>query len=151
MSNRTISWAAALRELKADRLSRPVIREERLRYSANCPGLAPLALSVWRGRSGRRYVVVVQALDTPDLVTERASVVLAIARDTEGQSTIVAVRPCEAGDAGFLGWLAACAQRGALELHAHRLVETATDRAAVAADLTGPIVPVAARVGGEPQ
>ena len=108
MSNRTISWAAALRELKADRLSRPVIREERLRLSANCPGTAPLALSAWRGRSARRYVVVVQPLDTPDLVDDRATVVLAVARDTEGHATIVAVRPCDAGDVGFLGWLAAC-------------------------------------------
>jgi hypothetical protein len=151
MSNRTISWSAALRKLKADRLARPVIREERLRSSAHFPGAAPLALSVWRGRSGRRYVVVVQTLDTPDLVAERATVVLAVARDAEGHATIVAVRPCEAGDAGFLGWLAACAQLGACELHAHRLAETAAERAAIAADLGGPTGPVAAPAGGEPQ
>lgn len=151
MSNRTISWSAALRALKAGCLAQPVIREERLRSATNFPGTAPLALSVWRGRSGRRYVVVVQPLETPDLVAECATVALAVARDTEGHAIIVAVRPCEAGDAGFLCWLAACAQLGAIELHAHRLAETAAKRAAIAADLEGPTGPVAAPIGGERQ
>ena len=137
MSNRTISWAAALRELKADRAVRSPVREERLRTNAGLRGAPALAMSVWRGHSGRRYVVVVQPLDTPDLATEHAAVVLAVARDEQGQASIVASRACEAGDAGFLGWLAACARLGARELHAYRLAETQPDRRAVAADLGG--------------
>ncbi|SEI14540.1 hypothetical protein SAMN02799636_05957 [Methylobacterium sp. 275MFSha3.1] len=78
---------------------------------------------------------MVYELDQPDLVADHSAVVLAVRRDAEGQSNLVATRACEAGDPGYLGWLAACAQRGAVELHAYRLAETAADRAAVTADL----------------
>ena len=146
MSNRTISWAAALRELKADRAIRSPVREERLRASAGLRGTPPLAMSVWRGHSSRRYVVVVQPLDTPDPVAEHPAVVLAIARDERGQAAIIAARACDAGDSGLLGWLAACAGLGARELHAYRLAETAPERAAVVADLTGSSVVTATGV-----
>lgn len=138
MSNRTISWTAALRELRADRAVRSPVREERLRTNAGLRGNPAHAMSVWRGCSGRRYVVVVQPLNLPDLVAEQAAVVLAVARDEQGQASIVAVRGCEAGDPGFLGWLAACAGRGARELHAYRLAETRSERAEIAVDLGGP-------------
>lgn len=137
MSNRSISWAAALRDLKSDRAVRSPVREERLRTSAGVRGAPALAMSVWRGQSSRRYVVVVQPLDAPDLVAEHAAVVLAVARDERGQASIIAARACEAGDPGFLGWLAACARLGARELHAYRLAVTAAERAAVADDLSG--------------
>lgn len=137
MSNRSISWAVALRELKADRAIRSAVREERLRSSASVRGAPPLAMSVWRGQSSRRYVVVVQPLDTPDLVADIGAVTLAVARNEQGQASIIAARACEAGDPGFLGWLAACARLGAHELHAYRLSETALDRSAVAVDLGG--------------
>lgn len=144
MSNRTISWAAALRELKADRAARSPIREERLRTNAAPRGAPALAMSVWRGLSGRRYVVVVQPLDTPHLVAEHAAVILAVARDKQGNASIVAARACEAGDPGFLGWLAACAALNARELHAYRLAETRVERAEIAADLGGPTADTAA-------
>ena len=144
MSNRTISWAAAPRELKADRSVRSSIREERLRTNAVLHGAPALAMSVWRGRSGRRYVVVVQPLNAPDLVAEQAAVILAVACDEQGQASIVAARACEAGDPGFLGWLAACAALDARELHAYRLAETRVERAEFAADLAGPTADTAA-------
>jgi len=144
MSNRTISWAAALRELKADRAARSPIREERLRTNADLRGAPALAMSVWRGRSGRRYVVVVQPLDAPELIAEHAAVVLAVARDEQGQASIVAARACEAGDPGFLGWLAACAGLDARELHAYRLAETWIECVDIAADLGGPTADTAA-------
>lgn len=144
MSNCTISWAAALRELKANRAARPPVREERLRTNYSSRGAPALAMSVWRGRSGRRYVVIVQPLDTPHLVAEHAAVILAVARDKQGQASIVAVRSCEAGDPGFLGWLAACAGLGARELHAYRLAEIWSERTEIAADLGGPAVGSAA-------
>lgn len=146
MSNRTISWAAALRDVKADRAARLPIREERLRTNAGLRGAPALAMSVWRGRSGRRYIVVIQPLDAPDLVAERGAVILAVARDERGQASIIAARGCEAGDPGFLGWLAACARLGARELHAYWLAETRSERAAVAADLGGPTADSAARM-----
>jgi hypothetical protein len=140
MSNRSISWAAALRELKADRVNRSPVREERLRMSTGPRGAPVLAMSAWRGHSGRRYVVIVQPLDNPDLVEHSSAVVLAVARDEQGQARIIAARACLAGDPGFLGWLAACARLGARELHAYRLAETGAERAAISADLIGLIV-----------
>ncbi|MDP4025983.1 hypothetical protein Q8W71_25450 [Methylobacterium sp. NEAU 140] len=134
--------------MKADRATRPAIREERLRTAAGLRGAAPTALSAWRGASGRRYVVVVHDLDQPDLVADQAAVTLAVHRDAEGRATAVAVRACNAGDPGYLGWLAACAQLGAIELHAHRLAEDQADRAAIAADLGGPAQTITA---GAPQ
>lgn len=146
MSNCTLSWTVLSRALEADLATRPPVRvrEERLRSGAGIRGA--LALSAWRGRTGRRYVVVVQPLDTLELVARNAAVVLAVARDDQGQAAIVAVRACESGDPGFLGWLAACALRGAKELHAHRLAETELERAAIAADLGGLAVDPTVRV-----
>lgn len=146
MSNRTISWAAALRELKTDRAVRSPIREERLRTNTGSRGAPALAMSVWRGLSGRRYVVVVQPLDTPHLVAEQAAVILAVARDKQGHASIVAARACDGGDPGFLGWLAACVGLGARELHAYRLAQTRLERAEIAADQGGPPAGSAARM-----
>jgi hypothetical protein len=140
MSNRSISWAAALRELKADRPVLEAVREERLQTSAGLRGTPALAMSAWRGHSSRRYVVVIQPLDTIDLVADDSAVVLAVARNAKGQASIVAVRACEHGDPGFLGWLAACASLGAGELHAYRLARTRPDRVAIADDLSGRVV-----------
>ncbi|SFM75505.1 hypothetical protein [Methylobacterium pseudosasicola] len=138
MSNRSISWAAALRDLKSDRTVRSAVREERLRTSAGLRGVCFIAMSAWRGTSSRRYVVVIQPLETVDLVSDDPAVVLAVFRDAQGQASIVAARACDAGDPGFLGWLAACATLGACELHAYRLAGTRVERAAIAADLGGP-------------
>lgn len=135
------------RKLKADRLARPAVREEPLRTAGSFSGETYLALSAWRGRSGRRYVVVTQALDAPDLVAEYAAVVLAVARDAQGRASVVAVRACERGDSGLLGWLAACARLGARELHIHRLAEGRTERAAIAADLIDPVTPTSLAPG----
>ena len=140
MANRSLTWSAALREATADRVARSSVREERLRSMFGLRSFSVLDLSAWRGRSGRRYVVVVQPLDTPDLVAVNAAVVLAVSRDSLGQASVVAARACPLSDPGFLGWLAACAGRGARELHAHRLAETEAERAVIAADLTGPVV-----------
>lgn len=136
MSNRAFFWSAALRHLRADRLTRSAVCEEPLRTAGSCYDKGLLSLSAWRGRSGRRFVVVVHNLDTPDLVAEFPAVVLAVARDTCGRARLVAVRACQGGDPGFLGWLAACALLGAEEVHAHRLARSEIDREAIAADLT---------------
>ncbi|WP_419829229.1 hypothetical protein [Methylobacterium sp.] len=143
MSNRSISWAAALRDLKSDRTVRSAVREERLRTSTSLRGACLLPMSAWRGSSSRRYVVVIQPLDTVDLVADNPAVVLAVARDAQGQASIVAARACDSGDPGFLGWLAACATLGARELHAYRLAENRAERHAIATDLGGPALSAA--------
>ncbi|TXN73856.1 hypothetical protein FV228_07285 [Methylobacterium sp. WL18] len=144
MSSRRISWTAALRELKADRAVRSVIREERLRTSTGLRGAPTIAMSSWRGKSGHRYVVVVQPLDTVDLVVDDPAVVLTVGRDGQGQAILIAARACKAGDTGFLGWLAACAQLGAHELHSYRLAATHAERRAIVEDLGGPTAVTAA-------
>jgi hypothetical protein len=108
-SSRTLSWSAALRDLRADRTTPQPVREVPLRYTGS-----PLPLSAWRGLSGRRYVVSVHSADATDLP---AGVELPVARDAAGLAVLLADRV------------------GITELHVHRLAETPADRAAVIADL----------------
>ena len=122
--------------MKADRTGRSLVREERLTPRAIASDTRAVPLSVWRGSSGRRYVVRVTDIDQPELVATRGAVVAAVGRDAGGCATIIARRACDPGDPGFLGWLAACANRGATELHTHWLAETADQRRRIVDDLT---------------
>ena len=122
--------------MKADRHKRSAVREERLKSSAVSCNIGVSALSVWRGKSGKRYVVHVTSIDETDLVAARGAVVIAICRGAGGCADIIARRACDPGDGGFLGWLAACATRGANELHTHRLAATQEQRRIIVEDLT---------------
>lgn len=108
-SHRSLSWTAALRDLRADRTTPQPVREVPLRFTGS-----PLALTSWRGQSGARYVCIVLPVDTTNVPS---GVVLHVARDASGVAMLV--RP-----------------ESATELHVHRLAETAADRAALLADLT---------------
>lgn len=121
-NRRSVSWTAALRDLKADRATRPDVREERLRSGPHAN------LSAWRGRSGRRYVVGVHPLVR--FYLDDAAVVVAVRRDDRGIASVVSVETFEADGAGSYAPPA-----GATELHVHRLAKTAAARAAVAGDL----------------
>lgn len=133
------------------------VREEPLRAVA---GLAfARTLGAWRGRSGRRYVVCVRQLDGADRgladVGEAGlggadladadladadlgdAVLIAVARGQDGAGRVVAV-----ASAGRLlargrrrAWLTGLADRGAVELHLHRLAASEAERRAIAADL----------------
>lgn len=128
------------------------VREEPLRAVA---GLAfARTLGAWRGRSGRRYVVCVRQLDGADRgradVGEADlggadladsdlgdAVLIAVARGQDGAGRVVAV-----ASAGRLlargrrrAWLTGLADRGAVELHLHRLAASEAERRAIAADL----------------
>lgn len=107
--SRSLSWSSALRDLKSDRTKLPPVREVPLRYTGS-----PLALTAWRGLSGRRYVCIILPADTDDVPP---GVVLYVARDASGVAMLV--RP-----------------ETATELHIHRLAETDAERAAITADLT---------------
>ncbi|WP_245292236.1 hypothetical protein [Methylobacterium tarhaniae] len=131
-ATRKIHWVAAMHELAADRTKRNSIREEPLRAAIR----GSHRLTVWRGHSGRRYVVTILPLTSEDAVKTAAGVALAVRRNAGAVATLIAVRSCRQGDPGFLGWLAACCQRGATELHVHTLTEGEAGRAAVVADLT---------------
>ncbi|MFN3686711.1 hypothetical protein [Salinarimonas sp.] len=133
------------------------VREEPLRAVA---GLAfARTLGAWRGRSGRRYVVCVRQLDGADRGRADVgkadlggadptdadladadlgdAVLIAVARGQDGAGHVVAV-----ASAGRLlargrrrAWLTALADRGAVELHLHRLAASEAERRAIAADL----------------
>lgn len=143
MSNRRPpNWSAALRELKADRLTRQPVREERLRTAQGLRGSLALALSGWRGISGRRYVVGVHPLDRFEAADADEAVVLFVARDREGIASLI----CGACDLDAIGaaWLMERATAlGATEAHVHRLAEDEAERTAILADLSVPVLEAA--------
>jgi hypothetical protein len=135
-NKRALSWSVALRDLKDDRSRRADVREERLRTMAGLRGAAP-ALSAWRGRSGRRYVVGVHDLAEPDLDEVDEAVVIAVRRDDAGIAQAVSIAASGKGPRERLhrNWLARARQKGATEMHVHRLAEGEDERRAVVADL----------------
>lgn len=138
------SWHSALRALKADRQARDPVRHQRLRGRSAAHSLGSNTLSAWRGRSGKRYVVVVYTRDqlerrlagTPTDLTE--AVILAVrTHPTDTIATIVAasegLRPSTAAN-----WLASLARIGIDEFHVHRLAPAPPDRKAILLDLCSP-------------
>ncbi|MDF2810976.1 MAG: hypothetical protein K0S56_2007 [Microvirga sp.] len=111
------------------------MREERLRATAGLRS-SP-ALSSWRGRSGRRYIVGVHSLSSAELMEVTDAVILAVRRDASGTSSVVdmtTVGP-RTGDDARTGWLAKVQHLGATEMHVHRLAYDDRERRAVIADL----------------
>jgi hypothetical protein len=112
------------------------VREERLRATAGLRQ-SSLALSSWRGRSGRRYIVGVHPLVESDLLEVTEAVMIAVKRDQDGTAHVIDIatagsRPSQ--DARTR-WMSNVQARGATELHVHRLADTDQDRRAVIADL----------------
>jgi hypothetical protein len=136
-NTRTLFWRTALRDLRASRPEPSAgvgeVREERLRAMAGVEG--GFALSSWRGRSGRRYVVAIRDLAEADPADWDGAVVLAAARGADGAARLVATLCGDAPEARRRAWLGGVARRGADELHVHRLAETVAERRAVRADL----------------
>ena len=113
------------------------MREERLRTASGLGGAPALALSAWRGRSGKRYVVGVHALSETDLDEVGDAVVMAVRRDETGLAELVAVASAgaEPGAGPTPVWLARAREAGASEMHVHRLAGTETERKAIVTDL----------------
>ena len=113
------------------------MREERLRTTAGLRGTPALALSAWRGRSGRRYVVGVHDLGAPELDEMGDAVVIAVRRDPAGIAELVAVSSSGESPRERLHrtWLARVRKGGATEMHVHRLAEGEAERKAIVADL----------------
>jgi hypothetical protein len=112
------------------------VREERLRATAGLRQ-SSLALSSWRGRSGRRYIVGVHPLVESDLLEVTEAVMIAVKRDQDGTAHVIDIatagsRPSQ--DARTR-WMSNVQAQGATELHVHRLADTDQDRRAVIADL----------------
>lgn len=132
-NRRKLSWSTSLRDMRREREGRAGVREERLRATA---GLRePPALTSWRGRSGRRYVVGVHAVD-PEMADVSDAVMIAVQRDRNGHAAVLDVAaPGPQTRRQRLRWLAAMRSRGATEMHVHRLARSETERREVAADL----------------
>lgn len=112
------------------------MREERLRTTAGLRGTPALALSAWRGRSGKRYVVGVHALSAPDLDEMGEAVVIAVRRDAAGIAELVDVSASGQSPRDRLHrWLACAKTGGATEMHVHRLAEDEAEREAIVEDL----------------
>ena len=126
-----------MRDMRHDRLARALVREERLRATA---GLRePPALTSWRGRSGRRYVVAVHAPTEGDLAEATDAVLIAVQRGRDGAAELldVAAPGSLNSERQRRSWLSSVRARGATELHVHRLAESEAERRAVVADLVG--------------
>lgn len=124
-----------MRDAGADRAGRASIREERLRATA---GLRePAGLTSWRGRSGRRYVVGVHALNEVELSELTSAVLIAVERRADGSAHVLSVAAPRLTTSPRVRqrWLSRVCSRGATEMHVHRLAESDAERRAVVADL----------------
>ncbi|HYF54060.1 MAG TPA: hypothetical protein VEA41_07365 [Salinarimonas sp.] len=130
-----VQGSEAMREGRDERARRAGVREERLRATA---GLTPPPpLSAWRGRSGRRYVVGVQALAEAEIREVREAVIIAVRREGDGTARVVDVTAAGALPRERLAaaWIRAVQACGATEMHVHRLAQDEAERLAVIADL----------------
>lgn len=125
-----------MRDLRNDRMRRAGVREERLRATAGLRS-SPATLSSWRGRSGRRYIVGVHPLDLNELLDVTDAVILAVSRDGSGIGHVVdsVLAGSVPSEETRTRWLDRVRERGATELHIHRLADTEERRREILADL----------------
>lgn len=125
----------AMRDMRQERMARATVREERLRATAGLRE-AP-ALSSWRGRSGRRYVVGIHPTSETDFADVAGAVLIAVERAGDGTARVLDVAAPEplTSRRQRLRWLCSVRSRGATELHVHRLAESEAERRAVVDDL----------------
>ena len=101
-----------------------------------------------RGRSGRRYVVGVHGLGEPaddaarpeqgaDLVSFGEAVLIAVRRDRAGVAEVIDVTAAGEDPRERLrgSWMRRVSERGATEMHVHRLAACEAERHAIVADL----------------
>jgi hypothetical protein len=94
-------------------------------------------LSAWRGRSGRRYIVGVHPLVEDEILEVTEAVILAVRRDPDGTAHVidVATAGTEPSVAARTRWMSRAREKGATEMHVHRLAEGDRERRAVIEDL----------------
>ncbi|MER2263538.1 hypothetical protein [Methylobacterium oxalidis] len=110
--------------------------EAPLRTVAALRGTPALALSAWRGASGRRYVVGIHPVDVVSIEECGPAVVLAVRREPIGLATLMAVEIAEgAGVRNATAWIRNVRAHGCNEIHIHRLCEGDAERAALLHDL----------------
>nr|WP_319004809.1 hypothetical protein [Microvirga lenta] len=111
------------------------MREERLRATAGLH--SALALSSWRGRSGRRYIVGVHPLNESEILNVTNAVILAVRRDETGTARVIDVATASShpSEQTRTRWVGLVQARGATEMHVHRLAESEAQRRAILEDL----------------
>ncbi len=111
------------------------MREERLRATVGLRS-AP-ALSAWRGRSGRRYIVGVHALVAAEVMDVTDAVIIAVRRDAAGAASVIATATVGPlfGEEARAAWLSRVQHLGATEMHVHRLAYDEPERRALMDDL----------------
>jgi hypothetical protein len=116
-------------------MRRAGVREERLRATAGLRSSS--TLSSWRGLSGRRYIVGVHPLELNELLEVTDAVILAVSRDEGGTGHVVdsVLAGAEPSPETRTRWLKKVQERGASELHIHRLADTEARRREILADL----------------
>ena len=135
MSNKPpLNWGREKDRMRGQRAATPEVREERLRTMAGMRGSPAVALSAWRGRSTRRYVVGVHDVASAGALEAAPAVVIAVRRDEAGLASPIDVASIETA-ADAVAWVHLAQALGASELHIHRLADAASARAAVVADL----------------
>ena len=112
------------------------MREERLRATAGLRQ-SSLALSSWRGRSGRRYIVGVHPLVESEILDVTDAVIIAVKRDGDGTAHVIDIatagsRPSEQSRTR---WMSNVQAQGATEIHVHRLADDDQERRAIIDDL----------------
>lgn len=133
-NKRTLSWNAAMRDLRNERLRRTGLREERLTAAQ---GSRQTPLSSWRGHSGRRYIVGIHPLTEESLLAVTGAVILAVRRDEEGTAHLIeaAMAGARPDPESRRHWLARMRDKGAGECHIHRLAGSDAQRRAILDDL----------------
>jgi hypothetical protein len=124
-----------MRDLRHGRTQAAGVREEKLRATAGLR--SSNALSSWRGRSGRRYIVAIHPLIEAEVLSVTDAVILAVRRDQAGVAhpiDVATVGP-QPNDVGRSRWLSKVRERGATELHVHRLAADDGQRQTIAEDL----------------
>ncbi|GAB6842334.1 hypothetical protein HNR00_003544 [Methylorubrum rhodinum] len=137
MSNKSIDWRAARSQMRNGRKPMPEVREERLRTMVGLRGSPAVALSAWRGRSGRRYVVGVHTIGFADAIDAVPAVLIAVSRNASGIAEPMDARNVPTREAAET-WISAAREAGATEIHVHRLAEGDDERDALVNDLLLP-------------
>ncbi|KAB1076595.1 hypothetical protein F6X53_22740 [Methylobacterium soli] len=111
-----------------------------MRTATGLSGAPALALSAWRGVSGKRYVVGVHAIEAVQPAELTDAVVIAVRRDEAGLATLVRASYDLIAESAA-GWIASMIRADATEVHVHRLASTADERAAIVVDLSPAATP----------
>lgn len=140
-------WSTAGRAIQATQTTEPkAIRKPVPKAAQPAPHEGFLALEgeglsehfrAWFGRSGRRYIVTIHALDEADLALDYDSaLLLAVRRNGAGAPTLI--DGCDSGEATTAAlhrWINAMRGAGATELHVHLLAHDRQARQRMLSDL----------------